>query len=201
MQGSPIDWDIICDESIHGRLFNLLLKLPRERWTERDKYGATFLHYACSGSNAAATVALLQSGLVDVNARDKWGSMPAHEATWCTQPRVLEVLCTAGADLRTRNQFGLSPIDRAAHNASYDNGETVHVLVANGVRLSTVDKGLRCYITSELEAFERGVLCCRTAVAAVLRVKRIANLWMWDKFLLKEIAICVWATRYNDNWQ
>ena len=69
------------------------------------------------------------------------------------------------------------------------------------MRLSTVRKDRREYITPEMVAFERGVLRCRAAVVAMLRVKRAGRLWMWDKFLLLEIAVCLWSTRYDKGWQ
>ncbi len=194
----PIDWHAFYEPSINGQLMELLAKLRRERWAERDKYGSTLLHYACRGPNLAAVVALLQSGLVDVSARNKWGNTPAHWASYNTQPRVLEVLCAAGADMRARNANGETPIDAAMRGAP---SWCVHVLVANGVRLSTVREDNHKCITPELEAFERGVLCCRAAVVAMLRVKRAGQLRMWDKFLLLDIALCIWATRYDKGWQ
>ncbi len=121
-------------------------------------------------------------------------------AAW-KQPRVLEVLCAAGADLRASDKDGCSPIDRALAYAHKDGNETVRVFVANGVRLSTVREGYRRYITPELEAFERGVLRCQEAVVAMLRVKRAGKLRVWDKFLLVEIAVCTWSTRYAEEWQ
>ena len=78
MEGPPIDLDAFYEPSMDGRLMDLLVKLPRERWAERDKYGRTLLHYACYGPNVEAVMALLQSGLVDVNARNKWGWVSAH---------------------------------------------------------------------------------------------------------------------------
>ena len=57
----PIDWADVWDESGEGRLMELLVKLPRARWAERDQYGAPLLHYACSGPNVAAVVGLLTS--------------------------------------------------------------------------------------------------------------------------------------------
>ena len=62
-------------------------------------------------------------------------------------------------------------------------------------------EGYRRYITPELVAFERGVLRCQEAVVAMLRVKRAGKLWMWDKFLLAELALCIWSTRYDKGWQ
>ena len=92
----------------------LLMKLPRERWAERNEHsGTTLLHHACCGPNVGAAVALLQSGLVDVSARNKGGWTTTHMAAAWKQPRVLEVLCAAGADLRASDKDGCSPIDRA----------------------------------------------------------------------------------------
>ena len=196
-----MDWDALNEAGKGGRLMEVLVKLPRERWGERDEYGLTLLHYACVGPNVAAAVALLQSGLVDVNTRTKGGHTPAHLAASDGQPRVLEVLCAAGANLRAQNHVGLSPIDHALWNAHTDGSGTVRVLVANGVRLSTVRKDRREYITPELEAFERGVLRCRAAVVAMLRVKKAANLYHVDKFLMRELAYAMWATRTCDRWQ
>ena len=137
---------------------------------------------------------------MDVNVRTKWGDTPALFAAVKVQPRVMEVLCAAGADLRACNEDGSSPIELAVWDAQV-NSEPVHVLVANGVRLSTVREDRREYITPELEAFERGVLRCRAAVVAMLHVKRAGQLWMWDKFLLAEMAVCIWSTRYDRGWQ
>ena len=103
--------------------------------------------------------------------------------------------------MRARNEDVHSPIDYALMNAHEDDGKSVCVLMANGVRLSTVRKDHRKFITPALEAFERGVLCCRAAVVAMLRVKRAGKLWMWDKFLLLEMALCIWSTRYDKGWQ
>lgn len=200
-EGPPIDWPAWWKAGDGGRLQDLLVKLPRERWAERDEYGYTLLHRACYGPNVAAVVALLQSGLVDVNARTKWGCTPAHYAASWTQPRVLEVLCAAGADLRALNMYGHSPIDRALLYAHKDGNKTVRVLVANGVRLSTASEDYRHCITPELEAFECGVLSCREAVVAMLRVKKTAQLYHVDKFLMRELAFAMWATRTNDQWQ
>lgn len=201
-EGPPIDWDAFEDALKNGPQFmELLVKLPRERWAERDRFSRTLLHFACMCPDVAAAVALLTSGLVDVNARDKWGHTPAHYAASYKKSRVLEVLCAAGADLRARNENGHAPIDRALWNAAKDGGETARVLVANGARLSTVCEGYRHYITPELVVFERGVLRCRAAVVAMLRVKKAANLYHVDKFLMRELAFAMWATRTCDEWQ
>ena len=42
---------------------------------------------------------------------------------------------------------------------------------------------------------------CREAVVAMLHVKWAGKLWMWDKFLLVELALGAWAIRYDKGWQ
>ena len=197
----PIDWVAFREASDHGQLMKLLAKLPRERWAERSRDGRTLLHCACMGPNVPATVALLQSK-VDVNSRDvMWKWTPAHFAARWMEPRALELLCAAGADLRAQTVVGNAPLDLVFLNAARHGDSTARVLVANGVRLSTVRGNYRGYITRQLEAFERGVLRCRAVVVAMLRVKKAGKLWQWDKFLLREMAYAVWATRYDEEWQ
>lgn len=45
--------------------------------------------------------------------------------------------------------------------------------------------------------YEQRVLSCRLSVVALLMVKRAGSLWKWDKFLVREIAFELWATRYE----
>ena len=102
---APINWrGVVAEESRAGRLLALLNTLPRARWAERDpEDNETFLHYAAWSGNVDAAVALLQSGLVGVNASNTDMNNAAHVAAMYNQPRVLEVLCAAGADPRAPN--------------------------------------------------------------------------------------------------
>ncbi len=200
-EGPPIEWAAVREAGREGRLMELLPTLPRARWTERDEYGRILLHYAVWGANEAALVTLIQSGL-GVNVCDRWQAAPVHYAAARTQLRALEVLCAArGVDLRERNINGDSPLDFVLKEAAIlANDACVRVLVANGVRLRTASKHHRHEITRALVEFERGVLHRRAAVAAMLRVKRAGGqlLVRWDKFLLKQIALELWATRCDE---
>lgn len=193
----PIDWDgTVQRESRHGRLLNFLHTLPQTRWTECDPWSATLLHHACQGDNTAAAVALLTHG-ASVDACDSLRRAPAFWAAHWGQSRVLEVLCAGGARVQMRDCQGRRALDAALVRSP----ECVRVLVANGARLSSAHETGRHRITPELEAFERGVLRCRAAVAAMLRVKRASRrLVCWDKFLLIEMAVCVWSTRAEVAW-
>lgn len=193
-----MDWNAIYEECIRGTFMDLLVKLSRERWAERDEDGHTLLHYAGRGPNVTAVVALVKSGLVDMNARDKLGHTPTRFSAIHMQHRVIEVMCAMGADLRAIGNS--APIECALVNAQNDDGATTRVLVANGIRLSTARERYHEYITPELVAFEQGVMRCRIAVVAMLRVKKAGNLWRWDKFLLREMAYAIWTTRYEKEW-
>lgn len=180
-------------------MMELLDTVPPERWTERGYRGRTFLHSACQGDNVAAVVALLAHGL-DVNAQTESGSTPAHFAILFGQPRVLETLCAAGASLRAEDRDGYSPVDEALLRLPRA-ADCLRILVSNGVRLRNVREDCRHLIPPQLQTLENGVLACRSAVVAFMRVKRVAHLPRWDKFLLAYIAQQVWITRCSKEWQ
>ena len=197
----PVDWSgRVFEESVEGRLLALLNTLPRARWAERDALdGETFLHFSAREERVDATVALLQSGLVDVNARNTSGNSAAHVAAMRGSSRVLEVLCAAGVDLRAQNQNGSSALDLAV---DFCNRDCARVLVTNGMRLSTVSDTYRRYITPELEAFESGVLRCRAAVMVLLGLTRRRGdvMWALDRWVVRELCFALWATRTNVQW-
>lgn len=198
-EGVPIDWGYVILVSERGLLDALLKNLPRERWAECNQGEVTFLHHALRGPNVDAVALLLQSKVVDVNARTVWGGTPVDFAVAYNQSRALELLCAAGANIRSHSSSIQLPIDDALIRFP-DSAAVLQVLLANGVRLSTANKRTQDCITSNMREFERGVLRCRVAVVALLRVKKAGSLWRWDKFLLKEIAYSVWSTRCGYEW-
>lgn len=201
----PIDWGDF-EMAEDDMMMNLLSDVPRERWSDAARYSkCTLLHIACHNGAAKSVCTLLHNPIVDVNARTRGGGTPMHWAVkemgrplqFHQQRRIIEMLCVAGAELRVFNHQGDSPLDCALTSEKTEDLATV--LVANGLRLSNVMRTNR--IKPKLEAFERGVLKCRATVVAMLRVKHVGQLWKWDKFLLREIAFAVWATRYEKEWQ
>lgn len=199
----PIDWDDVRVASREGRLIEILEKLPCVHWAERKKDGITLLHYAGVGANVAAAITLIMSGLLDVSARNLAGYTPAHFAATSGQPRALEVLCAAGADLWARDVYGLTLIDGALPSCANDDHACVLVLLSNGVRLSTVSEHFRDRITPELVAFERGVLRCHAVAVALLGLKRRRKALMWgvDRWIVRELCFAVWATRTDKSWR
>lgn len=194
-EGSPIGWNKLEMAGKDGWFMDLLEDLPREQWAVRDHFGRTLLHFACYGSNLEAVKLLLNSGLIDINARTGWGSASVETAASFSQVEIVEMLLAANAQIRS---IDLRLFCRPPYNESMQTKhiETMHMLIANGVRFNTAGSD-HYSIQPKLEEFQRGVLHCRTKVVALLCVKRAGNLWRWDKFLLKEVAIAVWATRYE----
>ena len=136
---------------------------------------------------------------MDVNALSTSGNSAAHVAAMYNQPRVLEVLCSAGVDFRAPNQNGSSALDLAVR---FGKDDCARVLVANGVRLSTTGEQYRHFITPELEAFERGVLRCRAAVVVLFGLKRRRGdvMWALDRWVVRELCFAIWSTRTNVQW-
>lgn len=189
------EYDAISAISHAGKLMNYLIRLPRSDWTETSPRGNTLLHFACDGSNKEALLTLILSGLIDINARNMQNMTAAFYAAQSDQPQALELLCAAGADLTLHDINARTCIDWAITR-----DQCMRVLLANGVRLYRVHEDYHAWISPEIEKFECGVLRCRSAVVAMLRVKKAGRLMRWDKFLLKEMAICVWVTRYEKEW-
>ena len=191
-EGSRSPWDVLKEAGRSGRLHGLLTKLSRASWTLETEHGENLLHMACRGSSVSAAVALLQSGLLDVSAKNFWGAAPLHYAIYSEEPRMMEVLCAAGADLRSHAMNQYAPIDCVIEGNYWRSYSLLRVLVANGVRLATVSEVFRHRIPLSLVEFERGVLRCRAAVVAVLRQNTRFS---------RDVAIAIWATRYDKKWQ
>lgn len=201
----PLDWEAVYGESRSGNLFvHLTERVPRTYWRERGKNGATLLHYACQGDNAVAAAALLTHGL-SVNARDAAYRTPSHLASFNGQHRVLKLMCAAGADLQLRDFSEEQPLDMALSNPTSEPGadKCVRVLLANGVRLETSRQDLWKYHRPWMVALENGRTCCRTLIVTLLGLKRRRGdvLRELDRFVVLEIAVCIWATRADKDWQ
>lgn len=172
----------------------LLSNFPRERWKDRTEQGDTLLHLLCKQTNTHCIRTVLASGLVDVNAYNHWGQTALHYAIQSDNHEAAELLLAAGAWENVCDDEITTPIEIALGEG---NEKCAFVLIAYGVRLRSVDRLHRGYITPTIDAFEKIILNCRSAVVAMLYVKRAGNLWRWDKFLLKEIALCIWASKYD----
>lgn len=181
-----------------GYFMEELQKIPRSRWREVfQPSGTTLLHLAAQGDNVAAVVALLAHGL-EFDPRET--CTPAHCAASFGQARVLEVLCSdASINLQKTDSMSQTALDVALTHRS---DQCVRVLVANGMRLQWVDPDLRHLITPKLEALERGVHRCRAVVIGLLALKRRRGdaLHIVDRWVVREMAIAIWASRSDKRW-
>lgn len=127
-----------------------------------------------------------------------------HEAALNGRPHVLLSLCAANADLLVMNRHGVSPLDVALQRFSEiqsQAAECVSVLVSNGVRLATA--GRQMLIRPWMVALESGRLNCRCVIVSLLGLKRRRGAVMReiDRFVVTDIAVCMWATRGDNSWQ
>jgi hypothetical protein len=186
-------------EAVDGNLYTYLIKhVPREEWNCTTQNGYNYLHFACVGDNVDAVKLLFKSG-VSPDSETEGGIRSLiillieahfrHEY----HKKMLELFCAAGVSFHCEDIVGRNPLQ-----ISYAFPSLSKILIANGMRIDQKD----IFKTPlELFTFQKAVLKCRTAVVAMLRVKRVAKLWNWDKFLLKEIGYAIWATRYDENWE
>lgn len=194
-----VSWDTFAVATSDEQFMDLLAQLPTERWLDGSGDNFTLLHVACAHICLPAVAKLISREPSLVNAESKRGTRAVHLLARNGGSHILELLAAAGADLICSTREFVSPLENALSHMPRTE-QCVRVLLANGVRLSSADPMFDINITPELREFERGVLLCRSAVVVLLRVKRTGNLWRWDKFLLREIAHAVWATRYCETW-
>ena len=179
-----------------GKLLEYLRKnIPRDQWTAEVAQSWTATHFACLfESNRDALAVLLGAG-ADANAAarfDKPGQ-PTRTVT-CLEMAVKESNC-GGVELLLAAGAALYP--EALADSYSRSQKCTRILIANGARMNLDDI---FNIPLPLIAFQRGILRCRAAVVAMLRVRRAGQLWRWDKYLLAYISHAIWATRYEECW-
>lgn len=170
-------------------------------WNFSWPNGRTLLHYACTGKNPDAAKRLLVRGL-DVDAHSMCNETPAFLACCYNQPEMLEVLISAGCNVMNMFDDDCDLLGNSLINGHY---ACTRILISNGVRLRYYYRTYVDRIDKEvlpvLRAFQRGVLRCRSTAIAMIRVKRVANLTHVDKYLLSYMALQIWTTRTDDEWQ
>lgn len=206
--------------------------VSRTRWRERWPVGRTLLHLACQGDNVASVLELIRHGLdVNAGDCDDWspahlaayyGQPRLLEILFAAGARLtaqtsslhltplavaLERVSTnmAGADmLRVDLVANRVPLSMVDESRMFTPGadECVRVLLANGVRLATVDNSYEQRILPWMLALEKGRLCCRAVTVVLMGLKRHRGHVMCklDRFLVREMALAVFATRSSIMW-
>lgn len=195
---AKIDWISVSDIKTDDQFVKMLNSLPVELWNAKSPCHGTLLHYACMKHYKLSVVTLLKSKRINVSVGSNNGFTPIHLALMDGNIEILELLCASNADIINGTKYIKSPLEYALCRSDE---KSISVLLANGARLSKVRPHNISDISPAIRNFEQAVLRCRQAVISILRVKRAGNLWQWDKYLLREIAFAIWATRHSaDEW-
>jgi hypothetical protein len=126
------------------------------------------------------------------------GRTTVHMAVIWFQPEILECLCVFDANLTSCDNIGYTALYYNILSVGPKSDACFRILVANGVRLRNLSHDPLNCVSPWQRNFERGVLRCRRAVVAMLRVKKAAKLHHVDKYLMREIGYAIWATRYDE---
>ena len=110
----------------------------------KSKYGRTALYVAAAGSPTSRQirkeiVEQLIAKSADVNAKDKAGSTPLHQAANDGHKEIVELLIANGADVNAKDFDGFAPLHYAAWFGG--NTETVVLLIAAGADVNVKNKG------------------------------------------------------------
>lgn len=181
-----------------GRLCDYLNKIPITEWNKHH------VHAACLSEKNLHALRLLLCARVEI----PW--IATYEAARRGDFAMVELFCAAGADVCAEDVFGETPLQATFRSASGNFRLTARVLVVNGVRASTMPRkwknyhgGMRIHKSAwnliDLIMLERHVDTVRRIVVALFCAKAACRLARWDKFLLKEIALQVWADRTNED--
>lgn len=161
-------------------------------WGDLVSRGYNVLHFAKS-HDLEFIKKFIKMG-VDVNAKTVYDVTPVMEACRGGHIRNLEYFISIGANLDVPDIF----ID-LLHFATCQgkNGGTVRVLIRNGFRINKLERYLNYASWKELNDIQNATLRCRSAVIAILTLKKRAKAKFinLDKFVLREIAFAIWATR------
>lgn len=117
--------------AIKGRL--PWVKTLVERGAHVNEAGWSPLHYAASGPNEAVVRWLLEQG-ADINARSPNGTTPLMMAAGYGGLSSVEVLLAANADVRLKNDQGMTAGDFARRAGQDDWGKKLDEMATKGVR-------------------------------------------------------------------
>lgn len=123
--------------------------------------------------------------------------MAVNFAIFYNRPLLLAILLTRAPPIAGPFHGGASLLERAM--LFPDRLECVRILIANGARLEK-DR----FHPAAIRAYEERVKTCRRAVTHLWTLKpRLAGeKWRYlDRYMFREIALAVWATRTDEVWK
>lgn len=177
---TPIDWKELLYLTI-DEFYTFIKSLPVERYKETDpEDGETLLHFAARHCSVKCAVHLIRGG-IDIHAPTSRGISPLRMAIHRRNADLVKVLIAAGSKCEDSLHF------------CFTNGlHLLRIFIANGYRIRP---GL---ISFNLREFQNGVLRCRSATIAMIRLKQYYK--NVDRFLFREMAFSIWVTRSDDEW-
>jgi hypothetical protein len=165
-------------------------EIPDNKWGEYIFHGDNVLHFMES-DDLDVIKKFIKMG-VDVNAKNRFKCTPVMMACSRGHVKNLEYYISIGANLDTPTF-----IDMLHYRliCGY-NHNIIRVLINNGFRIN-MNAYRNTLHYNEMFNIQNATLRCRSAVVIILTLKKRAkekfiNL---DKFVLREIAIALWATR------
>lgn len=170
-----------------GELVSLLddvLKIPQERWNERDPFNRTLLNMACKSRQLAAVRILYEYGL-PIEDDDMDCAIESNSE------EIVAYLHSRGARI-FRRHLGLA--------IRFDSWNCARFLISNGIRFMKMGYHHFMPLYSHFCKLEQCYRNCRKSVIVLIGMKRKGTLIRWDRFLLRHLAICVWTTRADGKW-
>lgn len=188
------------DAACEHRLAQYLTeRVPREQWAHLCVLGYPLLHLAASYDDVLAVVTLLRAGVPVDQRAAPFDRTAAHVAAMYGCAKSLQVLLAAGTHVHAVTTSGHALLSIALYTREQ---ESVRVLLLGGMRLAHVDPNYRAHVEPWMWAVETGRLHCRAMVVGLLGIKRrrVRVLTNLDKFIVREVALAIWATRAQAHW-
>lgn len=206
---TEIDWDLVKRESREGRLMDVLVKIPRDKWNDRMPYqNWSLILFACrSDKNVPALITLIKQGAnINDSSSHNYNWTPLNEAVDFFNVKIIEILLACQANVHLKGPGNLNAFEQALSKRNFEerHHECVKLFVANGFRLKSVCPHSKRRILHDLWLLEQGVLRCRNVIVTLLGLKKRGQgfLKQLDRFLLQQVlAVEIWTTRADEEWQ
>lgn len=114
---------------------------------------------------------------------------------WHASPAVFELLCRAGLDLKKTRCPPMVSILKNIRPFLFYGGQLKDAVDFISHEPAEIEQAY---------AIDRAILSCRTAAVAIMALKRFRrHNWFVsvDRFLVRELALEIWRTRMEENWQ
>lgn len=206
MDSVRVNFDLVRESCLGDKFMEVLEMIPREHWFDRGNFYDddewTLLHFASYADNAMAIRALIAHGL-DKEALTSNGFSPIHIAVGYASGscHAVKELILYGANPRLLNVQKLDiwdiVLDKDHFCSLYFVTEMAECLLMFNIKPNNDQKRKHPWLINLESRFDRCRLCC----ISFLQVKKAGKLKRWDKYLLREIAYCIWMTRGDKKWE